>query len=251
MQQGSPCGAMCSDSSVEGSPTGAGRNTNRLTIAKIVAFAPIPSPIETTATSVIAGFFASVRTAYRRSRTTFSTHGNVRLSRLACRTCSAPPSCIIARLRASSSPSPARTPSSTCIAICASSSAENSSSARDPRTIPTSRTQSARSFPNPSSYSVRNACIGSIEAARRAGTSAASNPQTSITRKPKPPSSDRARSLQTERSASPASSSTRTPAPQSAPLPPARPHSSNQQQHIASFRAQRHPDPNLTRPPIH
>ena len=42
-------------------PTGAALNTNRLTIAKIVAFAAIPSPIDTITASTNTGAFTSRR----------------------------------------------------------------------------------------------------------------------------------------------------------------------------------------------
>src|SRR5580698_6113093 len=54
---------------VAGSPTGAARNTNRLTIAKIVAFAATPIPIDITTTATIPGAPTNLRTTYLKSRT--------------------------------------------------------------------------------------------------------------------------------------------------------------------------------------
>jgi hypothetical protein len=52
---------------VAGSPTGAGRRKNLLTIEKMVELAAMPSAIETTAAAVKPGDFESRRNAYVRS----------------------------------------------------------------------------------------------------------------------------------------------------------------------------------------
>ena len=54
--------------SVAGSPTGAARKTNRLTIAKIVAFAAIPIPTDTTTANTTPGAPTIRLTTYLKSR---------------------------------------------------------------------------------------------------------------------------------------------------------------------------------------
>src|SRR5580700_10877717 len=53
--------------SAEGSPTGAGRRINLLTIEKMVALAAMPRPIETMTASTKPGDLASRRNMYARS----------------------------------------------------------------------------------------------------------------------------------------------------------------------------------------
>jgi hypothetical protein len=53
--------------SAEGSPTGAGRSTNLLTMEKMVALAAMPRPMETMTARTIPGDLDSRRNVYARS----------------------------------------------------------------------------------------------------------------------------------------------------------------------------------------
>ena len=58
---------VCTVRSVQGLPTGAGRRTNRLTMEKMVAFAAMPRPIETTTARTKPGELARRRKVYVKS----------------------------------------------------------------------------------------------------------------------------------------------------------------------------------------